>query len=148
MCNPKRGSPSCLTWWGSPAVKRTILLTTHYMFEADALCNRIAVIDMGKIVALDSPEGLKKHVQDLSVIEVEVFGIPSKTIEEVKTLPFVDAISVEDRDQRQALRVQSTRGSEAVSELLTSLDGLRIGRVTVQEPTLEDAYVRLVGTDQ
>jgi ABC-2 type transport system ATP-binding protein len=130
------------------AEKKTILLTTHYMFEADALCDRIAVIDKGMIVALDTPDELKKHVQDLSVIEVEVFGIPSKTLTEIKMLPFVDAISVEDRDQRQALRIQSTRGSEAVSELLTSLDGLRIGRVTVQEPTLEDAYVRLVGADQ
>jgi ABC-2 type transport system ATP-binding protein len=118
------------------------------MFEADALCDRVGVIDLGKIVALDTPEGLKKHVQDLSVIEVEVFGIPSKTLTDLRALPFVDAVSVEDRDQRQALRIQSTRGSEAVSELLSSLDGIRIGRVTVQEPTLEDAYVRLVGGDK
>ncbi len=130
------------------AEKKTILLTTHYMFEADALCERIAVIDKGKIIALDSPEGLKKHVQDLSVIEVEVFGIPQDVLAKVKSLPFVDAFSVEDRNQRQSLRVQSRRGSEAVSELLASLDGVRIGRVTVQEPTLEDAYIRLVGTDQ
>jgi ABC-2 type transport system ATP-binding protein len=130
------------------AEKKTILLTTHYMFEADALCDRVGVIDLGKIVALDTPEGLKKHVQDLSLIEVEVFGIPSKTLTDLRALPFVDAVSVEDRDQRQALRIQSTRGSEAVSELLSSLDGIRIGRVTVQEPTLEDAYVRLVGGDK
>jgi ABC-2 type transport system ATP-binding protein len=58
------------------AENKTILLTTHYMFEADALCQRIAVIDHGRIVALDTPEGLKRHVQDLSVIELEVFGGP------------------------------------------------------------------------
>ena len=47
---------------------KTILLTTHYMFEADSLCQRIAVIDQGRIVALDTPEGLKKHVSDCSMV--------------------------------------------------------------------------------
>ncbi len=127
--------------------KKTILLTTHYMFEADALCDRIAVIDHGLIVALDSPEGLKQHVQDLSVIEIEVFGIKNETVSKVRTLPYVDVVSVENRDQKQALRIQTARGSEAVQELLNALDGTRVGRVSVQEPTLEDAYVRLVGAD-
>ena len=56
--------------------KKTILLTTHYMFEADALCDRIAVIDHGCIIALDTPGGLKTHVRDLNVVEVETFGAP------------------------------------------------------------------------
>src|SRR5512143_3304280 len=50
------------------AENKTILLTTHYMFEADALCNRIAVINHGKIIALDTPGGLKQHVSDLFVV--------------------------------------------------------------------------------
>ncbi len=125
--------------------KKTILLTTHYMFEADALCQRIAVINHGCIIALDTPAGLKKHVQDLSVIEIEVFGVPQNTLDQVQALPFVDAVSVENRDQKQALIVQSPRGSEAVPDLMTALAGLRVGRVDVREPTLEDAYVRLVG---
>ena len=129
------------------AEEKTILLTTHYMFEADALCDRIAVIDHGKILALDTPEGLKSSVQDLSVIEVEVFGVPDEKIANIRSLSFVDALSIEDRDQKQTLRVQSKRGPEAVQDLLTSLNGIRVGRVTVQEPTLEDAYVRLVGTN-
>lgn len=125
--------------------KKTILLTTHYMFEADALCQRIAVINQGRIIALDTPEGLKKHVQDLSVIEVEVYGVSKQTLDKVQAMPHVDAVSVENRDQKQALIVQSPRGSEAVSELLATLNGVRVGRVVVREPTLEDAYVRLVG---
>jgi ABC-2 type transport system ATP-binding protein len=124
--------------------QKTILLTTHYMFEADALCDRIGVIDHGKIVALDTPEGLKRHVSDLSVIEVEVYGIPPETVDQIRNLPFVDTLAVEDRDQRQALRVQTPRGSEAVPDLMASLNGVRVGRVQVREPTLEDAYVRLV----
>jgi ABC-2 type transport system ATP-binding protein len=125
--------------------KKTILLTTHYMFEADALCQRIAVIDHGRIIALDTPAGLKKHVQDLSVIEIEVFGVPKQTLNQVQAMPFVDAVSVENRDQKQALIVQSPRGSAAVPDLMAALAGLRVGRVDVREPTLEDAYVRLVG---
>ena len=61
--------------------KKTILLTTHYMFEADALCQRIAVINSGNIVALDTPSGLKKRVEDLSVIEVELFGVAPETVQ-------------------------------------------------------------------
>jgi ABC-2 type transport system ATP-binding protein len=127
--------------------KKTILLTTHYMFEADALCQRVAVIDHGRIVALDTPEGLKQYVSDLSVIELEVFGIPPEVVERLRLQPYVDAVAVENRDQRQVLHVQSLRGSAAVPDLMASLNGVRVGRVQVREPTLEDAYVRLVGGD-
>ncbi len=127
--------------------KKTILLTTHYMFEADALCQRIAVINHGKIIALDTPEALKKHVQDLSVIEIEVFGVTQEVLKRLRSMPFVDLVSVENRDQKQALRVQSSRGSEAVQDLLVAMNDTRVGRVSVQEPTLEDAYVRLVGAE-
>lgn len=124
--------------------RKTILLTTHYMFEADALCHRIGVIDQGKIVALDTPEGLKKHVRDLSVIEVEAFGLTEGVLATLRSKPFVDMVSVEDLDQKQSLRVQTPLGAEAVPQLMAALQGQRIGRVQVREPTLEDAYVRLV----
>ncbi len=125
--------------------KKTILLTTHYMFEADALCDRIAVINHGRIIALDTPSGLKSHVSDLNVVEVETFGIPDAVLENLRTLPFVDSLAVEDHDQRQMLLVQTTRGAEAVPDIMAAIDGQRVGRVVVREPTLEDAYVRLVG---
>ena len=125
--------------------KKTILLTTHYMFEADALCDRIAVINHGKIIALDTPRGLKQHVSDLFVVEVETFGAPEVVLQQVRNLPFVDSLSVEDNEQRQMLLVQTRRGAEAVPDIMAALDGQRMGRVIVREPTLEDAYVRLVG---
>ncbi|MEX1071672.1 MAG: ABC transporter ATP-binding protein [Anaerolineales bacterium] len=127
--------------------KKTILLTTHYMFEADALCQRIAVINHGNIVAMDTPAELKKLVKDLSVIELEVFGVPDELLVKLRTLRFVDNVSVEDRDQKQALMVQTTRGAEAIPDLLPLFDGVKVGKVTSREPTLEDAYVRLVGGD-
>jgi ABC-2 type transport system ATP-binding protein len=129
------------------AQKKTILLTTHYMFEADALSDRIAIINKGHVVAMDTPGELKKHVSDLSVVEVETFGIPDALMEKIRALSFVDALSVEDRGQKQMLLIQTERGAEAVPDVMSALDGQRIGRVIVREPTLEDAYIRIVGGD-
>jgi ABC-2 type transport system ATP-binding protein len=125
--------------------KKTILLTTHYMFEADALCDRIAVINHGCIIALDTPGGLKAHVRDLNVVEVETFGAPESALEKLRALPFADSLSVEEQGQKQILLIQTARGAEAVPDVMSALDGLKVGRVIVREPTLEDAYVRLVG---
>lgn len=125
--------------------KKTILLTTHYMFEADALCDRIAVINHGCIIALDTPGGLKTHVSDLNVVEVETFGAPESALEKLRALPFADSLSVEEQGQKQILLIQTARGAEAVPDVMSALDGLKVGRVIVREPTLEDAYVRLVG---
>ncbi len=103
------------------------------------------MIDKGKIVALDTPSALKEHVSDLSVVEVETFGVPEKVVEDIRKLAFVDALSVDEHGQRQRLLVQTSLGAEAVPDVMSALDGMRVGRVTVREPTLEDAYVRLVG---
>jgi len=124
---------------------KTILLTTHYMFEADALCDRIAVINHGCIIALDTPGGLKTRVSDLNVVEVETFGAPESALEKLRALPFADSLSVEEQDQKQILLIQTARGAEAVPDVMSALDGVKVGRVIVREPTLEDAYVRLVG---
>lgn len=127
------------------AEKKTILLTTHQMYEADALCQRVAVINHGRIVALDSPSELKKTVKDLSVIELEVFGIPPDMLSLLRTLPLVESVSVENRDQTQVLLIQSPQASELLPRVIAALQGLRIEKTVVREPTLEDAYVRLVG---
>jgi ABC-2 type transport system ATP-binding protein len=126
------------------AEQKTILLTTHYMFEADALCQRIGVINHGCIIALDTPDGLKNLVRDLSVVELEVFGVPDQVIEALRAKPYVETVSVEAREQKQILLVQSPQGSEVLPDILATLSGTKVERVTVREPTLEDAYVRLV----
>ncbi len=131
---------------GLRSAGKTILLTTHYMFEADDLCDRIAVIAGGEIVATGTPQALKARVADRHVVEIEVFGAEPALIERVRRVPGVDSVVSEDRDQAQLLVVQSSRGGELVDSLLRELDGTRIGRVVSREPTLEDAYVELVGT--
>lgn len=127
--------------------KKTILLTTHYMFEADILCQRIAVINHGKIVALDTPADLKRHARDLSVVEVEVLDVPPEAAERIRSVDGVDMLSVENRGQKQALILHSCSGGATVAPVVNVLEGMgvRVGNVVVREPTLEDAYVRLVG---
>lgn len=127
--------------------KKTILLTTHYMFEADALCQRIAVINHGKIIALDTPTNLKQIVKELSIVEVEVFGVPPSAIKKIKALADVDNVTLEDHDQHQHILVQTPKGPETIPALIDALEGVEIGKLTIREPTLEDAYVRLVGGD-
>jgi ABC-2 type transport system ATP-binding protein len=76
---------------------------------------------------------------------VETFGVPDSIIEKLGALPFSDSVSVENQGQKQMLLIQTSRGAEAVPDVMTALDGIKVGRVIVREPTLEDAYVRLVG---
>ena len=126
------------------AAGKTILLTTHYMFEADALCDRIAVISKGKIVAEGTPDDLKRGVGQGSVLEVEVYGVDEETIERVRRLGGVLAVSVEEREQAQVLVVQTRTEVELTSAILGNLNGGQVGRISQREPTLEDAYVALV----
>jgi ABC-2 type transport system ATP-binding protein len=126
---------------------KTVLLTTHYMFEADALCDRIAVINKGEIVAHGTPLDLKRGVAEGTVVEVEVFGIPDGTQDRVRALPGVLSVSVEEREQAQMLIVQTKPDAELTQPLLGTLDGASVGRISKREPTLEDAYVALVSEE-
>jgi len=123
---------------------KTVLLTTHYMFEADSLCDRIAVIAGGRIVGEGTPAKLKEVVADRTVVEVEVFGVDDATVARLRELPGVTSIAVEERDQAQLLTIHSPRGLELTQELPAFFDGAQIGRIAAREPTLEDAYVALV----
>jgi ABC-2 type transport system ATP-binding protein len=126
---------------------KTVLLTTHYMYEADALCDRIAVISKGEIVATGTPAALKSIVADRTVVEIEAFGAPEEAIRQLRQAPGVTSVAVEDREHAQLLVVQSPQGLELTQQLLSYLDGVRVGRVAAREPTLEDAYVSLVTED-
>jgi ABC-2 type transport system ATP-binding protein len=126
------------------AAGKTILLTTHYMFEADALCDRIAVIAKGEIVAEGTPRDLKALVTEGTVVEIETFDAPGDAAERLRSLPGVMSVVVEDREQAQVLVVQSESTGTTTQQLLVALGDVQVGRVSAREPTLEDAYVSLV----
>jgi len=129
---------------GLHAAGKTILLTTHYMYEADALCQRIAVIANGAFVATGTPADLKSVVGDRTIVEIETFGVADDAIERLRRIPGVKGVGVETRDQAQVVLVQSAVGAEIVRALLNELAGADTGKVVTREPTLEDAYVELV----
>ena len=124
----------------------TVLLTTHYMFEADELCDRIAVIAGGRIVAEGTPNDLKARVGEGTVVEVEVFGDTAPVLPEVQALAGVHSVVVEERGHAQVLVVRAVPGAEVTQPVLGRLVGVPLGRVATREPTLEDAYVELVGS--
>ena len=123
---------------------KTILLTTHYMFEADELCRRVGVIRKGEIVALDTPSGLKKYVMDTSVVEIEAFGITEKEVTRFKETSGVLTVSADLNENKQVLKIQTPKGSELISEVQEILKNSKIYDIKIKEPTLEDAYLRLV----
>jgi ABC-2 type transport system ATP-binding protein len=123
---------------------RAVLLTTHYMFEADELCDRIAVISRGKIVAEGTPHKLKAGIAARTVVEIEAYGVDEPTLVRLREVPGVSSVSTGVRDQAQVLLIQTSTGPELTQTLLRLLNGTRVGRVATREPTLEDAYVALV----
>ena len=127
-------------------VGKTILLTTHYMYEADVLCKRIAVIADGAFVATGTPSDLKTVVEDRTIVEIETFGVTDEVVGRLRRIPGVKGVGVETREHAQVLLVQSASGAEIVRALLNQLGDADTGRVITREPTLEDAYIELVGS--
>jgi ABC-2 type transport system ATP-binding protein len=123
---------------------KTVLLTTHYMFEADALCDRIAVIAGGRIIGQGTPQELKGRVADRTVVEIEAYGVDEETVDRLRSVSGVASVTIEDHDQMQKLLVQSALGAELTPALLSQLGEVKVGRIGAREPTLEDAYVAMV----
>lgn len=121
----------------------TILLTTHYMDEADKLCERVAIVDHGKLVALDTPARLKDTVAANEVIEAEFAGAPANWHEALAALPQV--IGVTDRDG--VTHIVSKVGAEILGEVmnLARERGVGVRRVAVQSTTLDDVFLHFTG---
>jgi len=104
------------------------------------------VIAGGAFVATGTPADLKAAVADRTIVEIETFGVPEATIDRLRSVVGVTRVAVEARDQAQVVLVQSATGAELVPSLLRELEGSAVGKVVTREPTLEDAYVELVGS--
>jgi ABC-2 type transport system ATP-binding protein len=120
----------------------TIFLTTHYLDEADALCDRVLVIDYGKIVAEGTPEELKRRISG-DVITLSVSGDPGTAAGLLAGQPGVRDISLDGR----ALRLAVEQGEEALPGLLRALDGAGIAMESIQlaRPSLDDVFLTVTG---
>ena len=121
----------------------TILMTTHYMDEADKLCDRIAIVDHGKLVALDSPLKLKASIPGKNLLEVSFSSIPPGWNEKLSRLPEVAEVKSEDH----IFRVSSNNGPRTTVALLEAARdaGITVQSLSVQSTTLDDVFVHYTG---
>lgn len=122
----------------------TILLTTHYMEEAESLCDHVAIIDYGKIAALDTVQGLKQQIPRKDTIEITVGPADAAgAVEWVKTLPTVTSCAF----LGDVLTVSAENGANLIPELVDGLKkmGAGVTRVTLKQQTLEDVFIHFTG---
>ncbi len=136
-----------LKQWLAEKTGRTLLLTTHYMSEADELCDRLAIIDKGRVLALDPPAVLKRRVQKHSIFEIVLASsLASDQLEDLSRIAGVQRATVtvgeESTRVHLQLEVEGVIGS-VVQAIVTS--GGQIMTLSKQEPTLEDVFIQLVG---
>jgi ABC-2 type transport system ATP-binding protein len=136
--------------WKAAVPDRTILLTTHYMAEADELCERIAIVDHGRILALGTPDELKRRVQRESVFRLEVDRLDGGPAA-LRGLPGVlsaAAAAEQDGKERQTVEINlSLRDDGVLGTVVGTLAdrGSHILGLRKSEPSLEDVFVELVG---
>lgn len=127
---------------------KTVLLTTHYMAEADQLCDRVGIINHGKILACDTPQRLKTTVAGGATWKIEITPNLSQP-EAVKAIPGVIGLSQTDNIETGVSTLKLVLQDESVmSDLLSQIreSGSRVLNMGKSEPTLEDVYISLVGS--
>lgn len=133
--------------WTKKEKKGTVLLTTHYMAEADEMCDRVAIIDRGKILACDSPLTLKEKLGENQIVKIEVSSVQAdfSFLEKMK--------GIVGHSQTRSIQTNTTtlkvmaREESTLSEIVSKLEEqkLKILSTNKAEPTLEDVYISLVG---
>ncbi len=125
---------------------RTLLLTTHYMAEADELCDRVAIINHGRVLACDTPAALKQQIQREALFEIAVSGMNGLKTSVLEELPGVSRVG---REQSGGLSVLTFNLQEeaALGGVINKLNEsrMKIERLDKHAPTLEDVFVHLVG---
>lgn len=132
--------------WIDENPERTILLTTHYMVEADDLCDRVAIINQGKVLACDKPARLKRRLQQDVIYCMEVNPLNGVSVEDFDALPGVRKVTHTSQDgfSQLDLILEEDDALSSVVAALTRQD-IHILNLEKREPTLEDVFVDLVG---
>ena len=136
-----------ITRWVRERPGRTVLLTTHYMMEADELCGRVAIIDRGRILALDTPQALKRSVSTERLYELQV-GTAGGPLDGLRSIPGVHAVSQHAHPESGGTQLRVAVEDDAViAEVLGLLkrDGRSVIHLTKMEATLESVFIHYVG---
>lgn len=122
---------------------KTILLTTHYMHEVEELCQRMAVINNGEIIEIDTPNNLIAKANKLTVIDIKIIGGKKPNIEKINELPFVSSAYIEKEGENRII-IYSLNGTEDLGSIIQLLNKTEIGKIEMRNPSLEDAYIDMV----
>jgi len=123
--------------------KTTIILTTHYMDEAEKLCNRIAFVDRGKLISLDTLDNLKRLIPTGDIIEIGSEGNIDPLVPQITAIP--DVTSAEEK--RQKLVVTARNGSGVLPKIFAVFEknGVPMTSISIRSPSLEDVFIYLTG---
>jgi len=121
----------------------TVLLTTHYMDEADKLCDRIAIVDHGELKALDSPLRLKTSIPGQNTLEVSFSTVPAGWVERLRSLPDVESVAAQDH----IFRIATRNGPATTLALMeeAARQEVTVQSLSVQSTTLDDVFVHYTG---
>ena len=125
------------------AERRTIVMTTHYMDEADKLCDRIAIVDRGELLELDTPRALKQRAPGGTLVEIALSGDGAAVVDDVRAAAGV----LRAEAKGPLLRVYSDRGGRVISPLLQLIEdrGIAVTNISLTEPSLETLFVARTG---
>ncbi len=132
--------------WVNDDATRTVLLTTHYMVEADELCDRVAIINAGRVLACDTPSSLKRRLQREPIFHLETTPLGDGDAAALADLAGVRKATHHARDGRSSIEL-ILQEERVLGPVIGLLESRQIGLVTLtkREPTLEDVFVDLVG---
>jgi ABC-2 type transport system ATP-binding protein len=132
--------------WVDQNPERTLLLTTHYMVEAEELCDRVAIINLGKVLACDTPQNLKHRLQGDAIFQLEVSPFNNFNAQDLQSLPGVKKLTIEQTDSGARIDL-ILKEENVLGRIVTTLtdNKIQINNFQKKEPSLEDVFVELVG---
>ncbi|NUO64887.1 MAG: ATP-binding cassette domain-containing protein [Gemmatimonadaceae bacterium] len=125
------------------AAGRTIVMTTHYMEEADQLCDRLGIVDRGKLLALDTPAALKERAPGGTLVTLTLDGDAAVTSDAARTVAGVERVEAEGAK----LRAYTQRGGEIIPALIKAAESAQraVKQIQLREPSLETLFISLTG---
>lgn len=122
----------------------TVILTTHQMEDAEKLCHRIAIVDKGKLIALDTLEGLLKMVGENDIIHIVAPEILPEPVKSIEHMPNVGKVSIDEGN----MTIQLVHGRESLAGIIETLisSGIKVESINIKEPDLETLFLHLTGS--